>query len=162
VAGEVSYFHEEQRFGWWVSAVIVLIAIAVFAGVVGTVGRGGDVGAAGVLATVAAVAALFALAKLVVDVDDRDIHVSFHYLWPTRHISLADVRRAQAMSYNALIDYGGWGVRFSPWAGWAYNTGGAEGVLVEMGSGARVMIGSRRAKELEEAIARAMAGRAGR
>jgi hypothetical protein len=157
----VTYFHEEQRFGWWVWALIALVAISVFAGVMGAVGRDGDIASVGGLATVAAVAALFGLAKLVVDVDDRAIHVSFHYLWPTRHIPLDDVQRAHATEYSPLTDYGGWGVRLS-WKGWAFNTGGAEGVLVETKGGKRIMIGSRRAKELEAAIARAIAERAGR
>jgi len=109
-------------------------------------------------AVVAAIFALFALAKLVTDVDERGIHVSFHYLWPTRHIPLDDVRRAYATEYSALVDYGGWGVRLS-WKGWAFNTGGAEGVMVETKSGQRIMIGSRRAADLEAAIAKAIAER---
>jgi hypothetical protein len=108
---------------------------------------------------VSTVAALFAVARLVVDVSVEEITVSFHFLWPTRRMRISDVKRATAVTYNSLVDYGGFGVRWGP-RGWAFNTGGDEGVLVEMKDGKRVMIGSRRAKELEAAMARAVAAHA--
>jgi hypothetical protein len=154
----VSYFHEEQRFGPWVWAVLVIVAVPVVIAALGLAGRD-PAALAAILAgplVVALITALFAFAKLVTDVDQRGIHVSFHLLWPTRDISFADVQRAHAMAYSPLWDYGGWGVRLS-WRGWAFNTGGAEGVLVETKSGKRIMIGSRRAKDLEEAIAKGIA-----
>lgn len=159
----MNYFHEEQRFGWWVWALMGVIAIPVLIGAAGAA-RSDAAAAIAILvgpATILAVLALLALAKLVTDVDDRGIHVSFHYLWPTRHIPFDDVQRAHATEYSPLVDYGGWGVRLS-WKGWAFNTGGSAGVLVETMSGKRIMVGSRRAAELEAAIARAMTSRAGR
>lgn len=158
----MSFFHEEQRFGWWVWALVAVIAIPVLVGAVGAA-RSDAAAAVAILvgpATIVAVLALLALAKLVTDVDERGIHVSFHLLWPTRHIPFDDVQRAHATEYSPLVDYGGWGVRLG-WKGWAFNTGGAEGVLVETKSGKRIMIGSRRAKDLEDAIAKAIAVRPG-
>jgi hypothetical protein len=151
----LSLFHEEQRF-WsaWVWALLLTIDLpfilllaftremALLFGVI----------------VVSLVAALFALARLVVDVTAEEITISFHLLWPTRRIRVADVRRAHATTYNSLLEYGGYGVRLGP-RGWAFNTGGDEGVLVETNDGRRVMIGSRRAKELEAAIAKAVAAR---
>ena len=156
----MSYFHEEQRFGRWVWAVLVIISVPVVVAAIGVAGRDPAALAAILVGpiVVAVITALFALAKLVTDVDDRGVHVSFHLLWPTRHIPLEDVQRAHATEYSPLVDYGGWGVRLS-WKGWAFNTGGAEGVLVETKSGKRIMIGSRRANELEAAIAKAIAAR---
>lgn len=152
----MTYFHEEQRFARWVWAVLAIVAVPVLIASAGIVGRDPAAAAAILLGplVVAGVTALLAMAKLVTDVDDRGIHVSFHLLWPARHIPLEDVQRAHATEYSPLVDYGGWGVRLS-WKGWAFNTGGAEGVLVETKSGKRIMIGSRRAKELEAAIAKA-------
>ena len=156
----MSYFHEEQRFGPWVWAVLVIVAVPVTIAALGLAGRDPAALAAILVGplVVAGVTALLAMAKLVTDVDERGIHVSFHLLWPTRHIPFDDVQRAHATEYSPLVDYGGWGVRLS-WRGWAFNTGGAEGVLVETKSGKRIMIGSRRAKDLEEAIAKAIAAR---
>ena len=154
------YFHEEQRFGRWVWILIAVVAVPVFIGALGAA-RSGVGSVVAILvgpATIVAVLVLLALAKLVTDIDERGIHISFHLLWPTRHIPLEDVQRAHATKYRPLVDYGGWGVRLS-WKGWAFNTGGAEGVLVETKSGKRIMIGSRHAKELEAAIARGIAAR---
>lgn len=156
----MTYFHEEQRFGRWVWAVLAIISVPVIIAAIGLAGRDPAAVAAILVgpAVVAIITALFAMAKLVTDVDDRGVHVSFHLLWPTRDTPLEDVQRAHATEYSPLVDYGGWGVRLS-WKGWAFNTGGTEGVLVETKSGKRIMIGSRRAKELEAAIAKAIAAR---
>ncbi len=154
--GPVSYFHEEQRFwaAWiWVLLLTIdlpfLILVALTQEWVLLIG----------VVIVSSVAALFAVARLVVDVSAPEITVSFHFIWPTRRIRVADVKRAHAATYNSLLAYGGYGVRLGP-RGWAFNTGGDEGVLVETNDGKRVMIGSRRAKELEAAIARAVAAHA--
>jgi hypothetical protein len=70
------------------------------------------------------------------------------------------VRSARATKYSPLL-WGGYGVHYALLRGWVFNNGGSEGVLVETNKG-NVMIGSRRAKELEGAIARAIAERSGR
>jgi len=155
----VTYFHEEQRFGGWMFAIIALVAVALLTSVAMGIDRPGS------LATlvfgvgmISLVGGLIGLARLDVDVDRDAIHVAFHMLWPTRHIALADVRSARAMKYSPL-SYGGCGVHYMFLRGWVFNTGGDEGVLVETTDGGRVMIGSQRAGELEAAIARAIADR---
>lgn len=151
----LSLFHEEQRF-WsaWVWVILLTLDLPFILIVVFTRELALVLG----VVVVSLVAALFTLARLVVDVTAEEITISFHLLWPTRRIRVADVRRAHATTYNSLLDYGGYGVRLGP-RGWAFNTGGDEGVLVETTDGKRVMIGSRRAKEFEAAIAKAVATR---
>jgi hypothetical protein len=156
----VTYFHEEQRFGRWL-AVVIFLGVAFFSIAALTASQRP---AALQLLLVPLIAllllAVLMLAKLDVDVDQSGIHIAFHLLWPTRHIPLADVRSARATKYSPLL-WGGYGVHYMLLRGWAFNTGGSEGVLVETNHG-NVMIGSRRAKELEAAITRAIAERAGR
>src|SRR5204863_5906853 len=86
--GQVIYFHEEQRFGPWVWAVLAIIAVPVSIAAIGLAGRDPAAVAAILVgpAVVALIIVLFALAKLVTDVDARGIHVTFHFLWPTRDI----------------------------------------------------------------------------
>ena len=155
----MTYFHEEQRFGGWIFALVAVIGAAVLASAVMGTDRPGAIPAL-VLAVsiVAFVALLFGLARLDVDVDEQAIHIAFHMLWPTRHIPLGDVRSARATQYAPLA-WGGWGVHYMFLRGWAFNTGGNEGVLVETADGGRVMIGSQRAGDLEAAIAHAIADR---
>lgn len=159
-----SYFHEEQTFSRWIpAAVLTLIGIPVAAAAVESLFRP-DVffPSVGAIALFVPIGILFFLTRLVVDVTTEEIRIAFHLLWPTRHIPLDDVARAHATAYNALADYGGWGVRLGLRKGWAFNTGGTEGVLVETKRGTRIMIGSRRPRELEAAIAHALADRVGR
>jgi len=156
------YFHEEQRFGRFVWVLMVVVGLIVLVSLVGILDRPGAFPALLVApASVVLVFGLLALARLDVDVDDRGIHIAFHYLWPTRHIALKDVKRAHATPYSPLA-WGGIGVHYMFLRGWSFNTGGHEGVLVELESGPSVMIGSQRAKELEAAIAKAIAARWGR
>ena len=157
-----SYFHEEQRFAWPMWAVVALVAIPVVAYSAEIAMRD----PARVLQFMfipilfLLILALLALARLDTDVDDRGVHVNFHLLWPARHIPLDDIERAHAMDYNPIF-YGGWGVHYLFLRGWSFDAGGGHGVRIETRSGARVMIGSHRAAELEAAIARAVAARAG-
>ena len=157
----MTYFHEEQRFSMWVFVAVALIVLPVLAITLLATARppAFPLPLLIIIVLPLLLILMFALAKLVVDVDQSAVHVSFHFLWPARHIRLRDIRRAKATTYNSLVDYGGWGVRLSP-KGWAFNTGGHEGVLVETVDGKRVMIGSHRSRDLERAIAQAVAAAA--
>lgn len=162
--GPLTYFHEEQTFSRWIpAAILALIGIPVGAAAVESLFRP-DVffPSVGAIALFVPIGILFFLTRLVVDVTSDEIRIAFHLLWPTRHIRLEDIARAHATAYNALADYGGWGVRLGLRRGWAFNTGGTEGVLVETNDGTRIMIGSRRPRQLEAAITRALADRVGR
>jgi hypothetical protein len=155
----VTSFHEEQRFGRWMWVLVLVVAVIVLVSLVGIWDRPGafPVVLIGPLIVVL-VFALLALSRLDVDVDERGIDIAFHLLWPTRHIPLENVKRVHATTYTPLL-WGGWGVHYMLLRGWSFNAGGGEGVLVELNNAASVMIGSRRAKELEAAIAKAIATR---
>ena len=103
-------FHEEQRFGWWIFAVLTIIALPIVVGTffVAVLSPGPIVPVLLTILVLFALLLVFALAKLVVDVDERGIHVSFHFLWPTRDIRFEDIKTASATTYNSLLDYGGW------------------------------------------------------
>ena len=156
----MTYFHEEQTFSsLMVGAIAAAVALPVaFILVEALIRPGFVVPSLAALVIVVPVLVLFLVARLVVDVDRDEIRISFHFLWPTRHIPLATVKRAHVEHYSPLFDYGGWGVRLSP-RGWAFTVGGHDGVIVETTGGKRVLIGSHRPQELEAAIARAIADR---
>jgi len=95
--------------------------------------------------------AFLLLAKLVVTVDEEVIRIRWiPFAWRT--VRLADVESATARTYRPLREYGGWGVRWAPGRGMAWNASGNRGVQLELASGKRLLIGSRRAEELERAI----------
>jgi hypothetical protein len=112
---------------------------------------------AAVLVLHSVVIALFWFARLDVDVTPNEIEIRFRpfHLHP-RRIHLQEVTDARARHYSALGEYGGWGIRIGL-KGWAYNVSGDEGVQLTLASGKRILIGSQRSSELEEAIRRARA-----
>lgn len=109
----------------------------------------------GVLLLHTVVIALFWFARLDVAVTHNDIAIRFRpfHLHP-RRIQLRDVTDARARAYSAIGEYGGWGIRIGL-KGWAYNVSGDEGVQLTLANGKRILIGSQRSRELEEAIRRA-------
>ncbi len=54
--------------------------------------------------------------------------------------------------YSPITEYGGWGIRWSPHRGWAYNVGGSKGVQLGRANGKRILIGSQRADELAQVM----------
>lgn len=69
-------------------------------------------------------------------------------------IPLKNVVRAYSRTYNPLMEYGGWGIRYGL-QGRAFNMRGDQGVQLELRSGQRVLIGSQDPDALAEAIRKA-------
>lgn len=95
--------------------------------------------------------ALFAWAHLRVVVTDQEVVINY-VPFSARRIPLSEVLGATAREYDALREYGGWGIK-----GWsrdkrAYNVSGTEGVELFLKNGRTVMIGSNQAVDLEQAI----------
>lgn len=87
-----------------------------------------------------------------VQVDGQALSVRFSPLWGTR-IPLSDVTSCEPRTYRPILEYGGWGVRYSPFGrGWAYNVSGNRGVHLVLSNGRRVLVGSRRPEALADAI----------
>lgn len=101
------------------------------------------------------VVVLMVVLKLSVRVDNAGLHVRFFPL-VKKDIPLEQIARWEARTYNPLLEYGGWGIRYG-WKGMAYNVRGNRGVQLELTSGKRLLIGSQRSEELAAAISRAKA-----
>ena len=72
----------------------------------------------------------------------------FHLKWVV--FLFEDIDTYQTCTYNALKDYGGWGIRYGP-KGKAYNVSGNRGLKLRLKDGRTVLIGSRSAEALEQA-----------
>ena len=70
----------------------------------------------------------------------------------TRVIPIAEVAKVEARKYNALKEYGGWGIK--GWSGkkMAYNVKGSWGVELTLKDGRRVLIGTQKPQELAAAV----------
>lgn len=80
-------------------------------------------------------------------------------LWTFR-IPIEQIASAEARRYQPIREYTGWGIRYTPWAGWAVNIAGKRGVQLALESGRKFLIGSDRAEELEAAIREAVSAHA--
>ena len=147
-------FHEEQHFhgalmGLMLVSMIFVVVVTVVAVVLARPEDALLLAIAPVVVVI--VASLISLSHLDVDVADDGVRIAFRYLWPTRRIRFEDIVGLQVRRYRPLLEYGGWGVRLGP-AGWAYSTGGDEGVQLRLRRGIPVLIGSNSPRALEAAI----------
>lgn len=149
-------FREDQRFTQpWLWALVIVGALAVWLLVAAQVVGGSDE-SGWVLAVLAVVVGvglplLFGLARLTVEVFADRIEVRYRP-FVRRTIALDTVVAADAVTYRALREYGGWGIK-----GWsrrkvAYNVRGDRGVLLTLADGRTVLLGSQRADDLAAAI----------
>jgi len=76
-------------------------------------------------------------------------YVPFHRHF--KRFQAEDLSEYHARTYRPILEYGGWGIRFG-WKGRAYNVSGNRGVQLVFRDGRRMLIGSSRPSELEEAI----------
>lgn len=89
---------------------------------------------------------------LVTEVRPDGLHIRylpFHRRF--RHYAWEDLVRYEERQYRPIRDYGGWGLRFGR-TGRAYNVSGDRGVLLELRSGTRVLVGSQQPRLLVSAL----------
>lgn len=95
---------------------------------------------------------LFASMRLVTQVRYDGVYVRFvplHWRWVK--IEPERIQGVKAREYNALLEYGGWGIRYST-QGKAYTVSGKQGVELQFADGSTLLIGSQKAEELERRI----------
>ena len=151
---EVQSFRQSWLWGLMLG-VFLLVAVGFGWGIVSGPGKAGRVVAPAVVFGLlwgGLCLFLYSL-RLTTRVDHRRLHVRFFPLLK-KTIPLQDIARWEARTYRPVLEYGGWGPRYS-WKGWAYNVSGNRGVQLEMVDGRRVLLGSQRPDELAAAIRRA-------
>jgi len=94
---------------------------------------------------------LFFVMKLVVTVSRRSIYIRF-IPFLRKEIPLSDVKACKVRTYRPIMEFGGWGIRWASGNRWAYTMSGSAGVQLELLSGKRILIGSRRPDELLTAV----------
>jgi len=100
---------------------------------------------------------LFLVARLQTEVRSDGLHVRFApFHLRTRSFRLADLVRFEAVTYNPILEYGGWGIRIGA-RGWAYNVSGRLGVRLTFVSGKQLLIGSRDPEAFVAAVTKARA-----
>lgn len=100
-----------------------------------------------------AITALFVLLKLHTEVRPDGIYVRFfpfhiHF----KRFASEDLSECYARQYKPILEYGGWGIRYSIRNGRAYNVSGNKGVQLVFDTGKKLLIGSQNPEQLEAAI----------
>jgi hypothetical protein len=96
---------------------------------------------------------IFFKSEMIVEVDETKISVKFFPLiWTERIYKKEDIAAISVETYNSLTRYGGWGLRYRSRKEMAINTAGNKGVLLTLHNGRKIMLGSKTADELADAI----------
>ena len=148
------YFREEQRFRQtWLWALL----LGIFAASIGGIWIANRHAGVSALVLLSPIALWLYSLKMITEVRDDELTIQFVWLWKTRHIGLAGIRGARPRQYSPIGEYGGWGIRWSPGGGMAYNVSGDRSVQLELAGGKKILVGSQRSEELASAITARMA-----
>jgi len=94
---------------------------------------------------------IFTTYRLVTEVAEDGIHINFAPL-AKKSILFREIDSCEVRTYRPLLEYGGWGLRWTPWKGQAYSVKGNRGVQLKLSSGQRILIGSQQPEELARLI----------
>ncbi len=154
-------YREEQRFGWWIYALLALMMAMAWAlvdgwGPVGLPVVGGHglrylVGV--VTGFTLPVVMLVGVLRMTTLVTPTDVRVWFGII-PTyrREIALASISRVEVVQYRPIADTKGWGIRTGPDGERVLNARGDRGVRLHLVDGSKILIGSQRAEQLALAV----------
>ncbi|MFK7832383.1 MAG: hypothetical protein AB8B52_03825 [Winogradskyella sp.] len=93
------------------------------------------------------VSGLIFLFKLNTQIDEKGIHYQFSpFHWSLKLIEWQDIDKAYVRKYNALNEYGGWGLKggalWNSAKGKAINVSGDIGIQLELKNGKKLLIGT--------------------
>jgi hypothetical protein len=155
-------FHEQQKFDMWLRLLIYLL-MAMLAGFIIFSLKFTDESSLDTTEMVLsmilgigislAIAVLFGLAKLETEIRQDGIYVRyFPFHIHFKRFAFDDLEQYYARQYKPILEYGGWGLRYSLRNGRAYNIIGNKGVQLVFKNGRKLLIGSQKADEFEQAI----------
>ena len=154
-------YREEQRFGWWIYALLALMMAVAWAMFEGRGPVAAPVAGRHVPQLMIGIAAGFFLPVVLVVgvlrmttlVTPTDVRVWFGFI-PTyrRSIALSSIQRVEVVQYRPVLDYGGWGIRRGRDGEKVLNARGDRGVRLHLVDGSKILIGSQRAEELALAV----------
>jgi len=155
-------FIEEQKFtqpiviiGLLVAFIIVCISIIQEWESIsnGTIGEK-ITGLSGVVIIIL-VALFFTNLKLKTRIDERGVYYQYYPLhFSYKLIEWNTISKCHIRNYNAILEYGGWGLKFSfkKLKGKSFTTKGDIGLQLELNSGRKILIGTQKKEELQRVL----------
>lgn len=156
-----AYFNEIQRFRqWWVYLVIIVsIGSWGYALIVSINSPEAEKAAPDLSLILTGLIPLLLVLLLVylnlyTRIRNEGIFFRFKPLqWKEKHISPDEIEKFEIRKYRPLMEYGGWGIRQGGKKyGKAYNVSGNMGLQLYLKNGKKILIGTRKPKEIEKAM----------
>ena len=154
-------FSETQKFRqWWLWILLMGWDVIIFYGVYKQVITGrtfGDKPSSNtellIIATISLlVTILFLAIRLDTQIKKDGVYVKFFPLHVKfRHYPWAQLSKCYVRKYSPLAEFGGWGLRIG-FSGKAYNISGNQGLQLEFTNNKKLLIGTKKPKELTEAL----------
>ena len=153
-------FKEKQKFTQkWIYLVIILVLLSSIISVYNDYQDGiidfNDFNSyKGTLITFSILCLAFLLvivSTLKTEVDSKGLRISYFPMFVKKDLLWEDIHQATVIKYGFV---GGWGVRFFTKYGTVYNVKGNKGLLVELKSGKKFLVGTQEEEELAEAVKR--------
>jgi hypothetical protein len=86
---------------------------------------------------------LLHLLKLTTKIDRHGIHYQFFpFHLKFRTVPWASMESCAIRQYNPIMEYGGWGLRWSPRNGTAFNVAGNKGIQIHLKTGKKILLGT--------------------
>ena len=157
------FFSETQKFKqWWLWLILILVAFFTGYHLLAQLGLGhssrkfasSDLSLLVSFFVVLAVFSLLLLIKLETEIRRDGVYVKFfpfhrkyiHYSWD-------EISRSYVRKYNAILEYGGWGVRLGLFGkGRALNVSGNKGLQLEFYDKRKLLIGTQMPDEITAAL----------
>ena len=160
--GRSAYFEEHQLFNqWWFLLLMAGINAMLLYGIVQQVILGRPFGdnptGDGVLVeiTIGVWLLTFLLFSIRLDTRIDPNGIAYRFFPFHRNYTAIDwsrIRHAQVRQYSPILEYGGWGWRYSLGNGSAVNMSANQGLQIEYDDNKKLLIGTRRASALRDAL----------
>lgn len=155
-------FIEEQKFtqiwlflGLTIALVVVTMPIIKDWETISQGGFGEIMSNLGGFLVIIFVFALFNFFKLKTRIDEKGVYyqyLPFHFTY--RFLPWDAIAKCYVRNYNAIFEYGGWGLKFSftKRRGKSFTVKGAIGLQLELLNGKKILIGTQKKEEIQRTI----------
>ena len=151
-------FKEEQRFTQtWLIVIIVISLIVPLAIILKEIDKSSASEIIISIGTIILASGLIFLFKLSTRIDEKGIHYKFfpfHLKFKT--VVWNDIENAYIRTYDAISEYGGWGIRGGAlWykaKGKAINISGNIGIQLELKDGKKLLIGTNKKEQAQDVL----------
>jgi len=147
-------FKETQRFTQWWLWLILLFSWGAMSFSFFTESPKDTVGTIVLIVMMIGLPVLFFQMRLITRIAEEGIYVRFiPFHFKEQFYPWDSIESAQVRTYNALMEYGGWGIKYGfNGQGKVYNVSGNQGLQLVFKSGEKILIGTQKPEEIQAAV----------